>query len=637
MTIWKLAFHNFKKSFQNYFSMILSLAFTVLILFNFTNLIYTDTFQALGVKNKDYIDIIIRVISVVLLCFMFFFIWYATNVFLTKRKKEIGIFIFMGLTNQKIGRLYMLEIIMTGVSSLVLGIGFGMITTQLFQMILLKMSAIFVEISFAFAWQPILITAVVYLIIYSIFVLKGYRNIVRSSVLDMISAARQNEYVKANRLLLMIKAVFGICVLANGYYLAIKESGMNIMGHLLGATVLVIAGTYLLFGGFIPMVFQYLAGRKSFLYQKERNLWINNVIFRMRKNYRTYAMTCVLLTSSVTALAAAFAQKDRYDNIVHFRNTYTFQIVSSLPDLEDEVTKLIEKDNDVAYHGSLPVFFMDSSHFNSYFGHGILAFSDVKKLAEEVGLDFPYEKLEEDELILANHIVLLSLIPDMRNKTVDIDGKTYRQIDETTVPYLGYLQESQDYYIVNDKTYEELLSSYAETTGYTEQNYTYNYRIEDIYNYAASLDELDELVHNTEESYTGRVAIDPNSDDIRWIKVEYSLCVFMFLVFVVASGSILFMKLYNDAFEEKERYAVLKKMGIAEKTLGKAAAKELRCAYALPFILMTVSSFFAVHSLEKMMSTSLKMINFVSVFIIFLFFVVFYLLSVLFYRKNAEI
>lgn len=637
MTIGKLAFHNFRKSFQNYFSMILSLAFTVLILFNFTNLTYTDTFQALGERNKDYIDIIIRVISVVLLCFMFFFIWYATNVFLTKRKKEIGIFVFMGLTNQKIGRLYMLEIIMTGVSSLVLGIGFGMITSQLFQMILLKMSAIFVEISFTFAWQPILITAAVYLIIYSIFVLKGYRNIVRSSVLDMISAARQNEYVKTNRLLLMVKAVFGICVLANGYYLAVKESGMNIMGHLLGATVLVIVGTYLLFGGFIPMAFQYLAGRKSFLYQKERNLWINNVIFRMRKNYRTYAMTCVLLTSSVTALAAAFAQKDRYDNIVHFRNTYTFQIISSLPDLEDEVTRLIDKDNDIAYHASLPVFFMDSSHFNSYFAHGILAFSDVKKLAEEVGLDFPYEKLEEDELILANHIVLLSLIPDMRNKTVDIDGKTYRQIDETTVPYLGYLQESQDYYIVNDKTYEELLSSYAETTGYTEQNYTYNYRIEDIDNYAASLDELNELVHNTEESYTGRVAIDPNSDDIRWIKVEYSLCVFMFLVFVVASGSILFMKLYNDAFEEKERYAVLKKMGIAEKTLGKAAAKELRCAYALPFILMMVSSFFAVHSLEKMMSTSLKMINFVSVLIIFLFFVVFYLLSVLFYRKNAEI
>lgn len=637
MTIGKLAFHNFRKSFRNYFSMILSLAFTVLILFNFTNLIYTDTFRALGERNKDYIDIIIRVISVVLLCFMFFFIWYATNVFLTKRKKEIGIFIFMGLTNQKIGRLYMLEIIMTGVSSLVLGIGFGMITTQLFQMILLKMSAIFVEISFTFAWQPILITAVVYLVIYSIFVVKGYRNIVRSSVLDMISAIRQNEYVKTNSILLMIKAVFGICVLANGYYLAIRESGMNIMGHLLGATVLVIAGTYLLFGGFIPMIFQYLAGIKSFLYQKERNIWINNVIFRMRKNYRTYAMTCVLLTSSVTALAAAFAQKDRYDNIVHFRNTYTFQIISSLPDIEDEVTKLIEKDNDIAYHAALPVFFMDGSHFTNNFAHGILAFSDVKKLAEEVGLDFPYEKLEEDELILANHIVLLSLIPDVRNRTVDIDGKTYRQIDETTVPYLGYLQEGQDYYIVNDKTYEELLLAYEETTGYTEQNYTYNYRIEDIDSYAASLDELDGLVHNTTESYTGRVAIDPNSDDIRWIKVEYSLCVFMFLVFVVASGSILFMKLYNDAFEEKERYSVLKKMGVAEKTLGKAAAKELRCAYALPFILMMVSSFFSVHSLEKMMSTSLKAINLVSVLIIFGFFAVFYLLSVVFYRKNAEI
>ena len=41
----------------------------------------------------------------------------------------------------------------------------------------------------------------------------------------------------------------------------------------------------------------------------------------------------------------------------------------------------------------------------------------------------------------------------------------------------------------------------------------------------------------------------------------------MFMVFVLASGSIIFMKLYNDSFEERERYNVLKKIGISSKTL----------------------------------------------------------------------
>ena len=321
----KLAFNNFRKSFRNYFSMILSLSFTIMILYNFVNLTYTETFKAFGEQNKNYIDIIIQVVSVVLICFMFFFIWYATNVFLTKRKKEIGIYVFMGLTNRKIAKIYAMETIITGIAALVLGILCGVVSTQLFQMLLFTISDISIDISFRFVWKQVLLTAGIYTVIYMIFVIKGYVNIVRSSVLEMISAIRQNEYVKTNNWILFGKAVLGVTILLNGYYLAVKESGFNVMGNLFSATVFVIVGTYLVFGGFLPILFQKLADNKRFLYSRERNLWINNVIFRMKKNYRTYAMTCVLLTCSVTALAAAFAQKDRYDNMVHVRNTYTFQ------------------------------------------------------------------------------------------------------------------------------------------------------------------------------------------------------------------------------------------------------------------------------------------------------------------------
>ncbi len=659
----RLAFNNFKKSFRNYFSMILSLSFTIMILYNFVNLTYTETFKAFGEKNKNYIDIIIQVVSFVLICFMFFFIWYATNVFLTKRKKEIGIYVFMGLTNRKIGKIYAMETIITGIAALVLGILCGVVSTQLFQMLLLTMSDISIDISFRFVWKPVLLTIGIYTVIYMIFVIKGYVNIVRSSVLEMISAIRQNEYVKTNNWILFGKAVLGITILLNGYYLAVKESGFNVMANLFSATVFVIVGTYLVFGGFLPILFQKLADNKRFLYGRERNLWINNVIFRMKKNYRTYAMTCVLLTCSVTALAAAFAQKDRYDNMVHFRNTYTFQIISNMPDLGTKVTDLIEQDNDIAYLSEGDFFVMDGSHFDDGFTYGILSFSGVKKMAEAAGLDFSYDELKDDEVICANHIYLLSFITDRSDVTVTIDGKKYRQIDETTVPYMGYMQEGQTYYIVSDKTYEELLAGYnqwvsdnvsiagdkremsdnesmaenKQETTIDERIYIYNYRIKDIYNYAASMDELDTIMENTDEYYVGRVAINPNSDDIMWIKVEYSLCVFMFLVFVVASGSILFMKLYNDSFDEKERYGVLTKIGVAKKTLGKAIAKELRVAYGVPFLLMTVSSYFAVHSLEKMMSTNLKLINLLSVGIIFVFFLAFYKLSVIIAVKNSAV
>ncbi|MFQ7356242.1 MAG: hypothetical protein ACLROG_16815 [Coprococcus phoceensis] len=56
---------------------------------------------------------------------------------------------------------------------------------------------------------------------------------------------------------------------------------------------------------------------------------MNNIVFRMKRNYRTYAIVSVLMLCSVTALAAGFAMKERYDGMVHFRNTYTYQVLST--------------------------------------------------------------------------------------------------------------------------------------------------------------------------------------------------------------------------------------------------------------------------------------------------------------------
>ena len=95
------------------------------------------------------------------------------------------------------------------------------------------------------------------------------------------------------------------------------------------------------------------------------------------------------------------------------------------------------------------------------------------------------------------------------------------------------------FYVVNDEEYEHLLPLGQEL-------YTYNYQIADLERFEEAREALHTLTSNTEENYTARVAIDPDSSDIDWIKVLYSICIFMFLVFILASGSIMFMKVYND-------------------------------------------------------------------------------------------
>lgn len=628
MSLIKLSFHNFKKSFKNYLSIIISLAFTILVLFNFQNIVNSDVLNTFSGSVLTNMRTIIQVTTIVLFCFMVFFIWYATNVFLAKRKKDIGIYVFMGLTNQKIGKLYMLETTMIGIVALFLGISFGILTAQLFQMILFRLSDITIDLQLNFSFVSILTVSIVYLLIYIVFVIKGYINIVRSSVLEMVSATKRNEYVKQNNFILISKAILGIIVLGSGYYFAIKRGGMETLGNSLLAVVLVIIGVYLLFGGLIPFIFQSLSKRKNFLYKKQRNLWINNVIFRMKKNYRTYAMVCILMLCSVTALATGFAMKERHDGIVHFRNMYTYQVMTTKDGVYDDFAKLIEKNNDISFGTQATFLQIDSKYINTRFinrVYGIVSYSKMQKLANDANIPFNFAVPSSQEYIDVDRKLLLTIFTDSSKETIDINNQQYSQVDYTTNPYLGYLQEKTSFYMVNDEVYQELKEI-------GEEMFVYNYKIKDPYNFAASVPDI-----QSNPECKGLIKMDPNNDELQWIRILYSLCIFMFMVFILASGSIIFMKLYNDAFEEKERYQVLQKIGIHKKILKHSIINELCFAYIAPFMIMAISSYFSIKALANMMQTDLLLVNVISVAVIFLFFLLFFIFSIPIYQKNADI
>lgn len=628
MSLAKLSIMNFKASFKNYVSLIISLAFTVLIIFNFFNLMDSSIMESLGKINSQNIKIVIQCVIVVLSCFMFFFIWYATNVFLTKRKKEIGVYVFMGLTNQRIGKLYMLETMLIGLVALVMGIGFGILISQLFTMTLVTISDIEVNLSFEISLSAILWSSLIYFIVYMIFVFKGYINLVRSSVLDMVSANRQNEYVKQNKVILFLKAILGIIILVLGYYYAIKEGGMETMANALLAVILVIIGVYLLFGGFIPLIYQTLASNKRFLYKKQRTLWINQIIFRMKKNYRTYAIVTVLMICALTALATGVAMHERCQMIHDFENVYTYQIFSQQANLQNEFMQVIEEHNDVQYSSYIEMLQIEGSYASTTHQKNTFAlipYSQLKKLAQDSHQAFELKQPQNDEVIDLAHQYILSLITTDELEDVQIQNQVYDTIQRTTVPYLGYLQEQVSFYCVSDEEYERLKSAGASL-------YVYNYKIENTKMLNASVDDIQQ-----HQDCAGLIKIDPQNDSNQWIQMLYPVCIFMFMVFIFASGSIIFMKLYNDAFEEKERYRVLRKIGISTKTLKAGVQKELLLTYIVPFVLMCLSSYFSVHALANMMQTDLLSVNILSVGVIAIFFVVCYGLSVVIYCQNAGI
>ena len=175
-------------------------------------------------------------------------------------------------------------------------------------------------------------------------------------------------------------------------------------------------------------------------------------------------------------------------------------------------------------------------------------------------------------------------------------------MDVTTTPYLGKLQTYAEAYIVSDKTFEELKSQGSLI-------YIYNYRLENPGNIEASRPWLQDLVQQGEEGMTGVSYTEDSLNEDSYIRVTYSLCLFMFVTLMLAAGSIIFLKIGNEAYEDRERYEILEKMGISRKTLGKAVRNEICFAYYCPFLLMTISSYFSVRALGEVMQEDLIRIN----------------------------
>ena len=594
--------------------LVLSLAFSVFIFFNFQNVIYSRAMDVLLEFRKDLIDSVIQAASIVFVVFLFFFIWYATNVFLNQRKKEIGIYIFMGLDNRRISRMYALESAMVGLFALLSGLLLGLLFSKLFQMLLLKLSEISVDVEFSFSLPPVLNTAGMFVIIYGLMILKGCWTLKNSSVLNLLSGAKQKEIGKENKILTVLRIGAGTAALILGYLAALDTEGYQALIRMIQAVVLVILGVYLLYSGLIPAILRVLTKSKNFLYRKERTLWVNNLAFRIRKNYRTYAMVTILMICSVTVMALSIALKQRYDKAANFDRVYTCQVLNYDGTLAgEEILQGIQKENPVEYWNEYTLLSLPSELFHTKYDqvmYVLVPYSQVKEGAKRADLDFPYKELKDNQVVDLFHEILFSMAEVSENDSVEIGEKTYEELDITTTPYLGKIQTYAEMYMVSDKTWEELKNQGTEI-------YVYNYRLKNPENINASKSYLNNL---TKDGMTGVSYTEDTLNEDSYIRVTYSLCLFMFVTLMLAAGSIIFLKIGNENYEDAQRYEILEKIGVSRKALGKAVRNEICFAYYCPFLLMTVTSYFSVKALGNIMREDLIRVNFWSaLFVLILF------------------
>lgn len=264
MQILRLSIANFKRNIRFYLSYILSLSFSAFILYDFLALMDSGLLEIMGKKNQEFSDMILVSMIVVLLFFVFCFLWYATNVFLNLRKKEMGTFIFMGLDQKEISRMFTLEMLLAALSAVLTGIGAGVVFFKLFAMLFFQLSGMEADISMQFSFVSALQCAAAFLILYLLLAIKGYFSIIKTSIRDMLEATRQREVVRATGLRALLSSLLFSILLIGGYFCAMQIGEMDSFSYMLLAVVLVIAGVYGLYRSLFPYLLQQLSIKKVF-------------------------------------------------------------------------------------------------------------------------------------------------------------------------------------------------------------------------------------------------------------------------------------------------------------------------------------------------------------------------------------
>ncbi len=625
MSILGIAYNNFKSNIRTYLAFFISMVFSVVVLTNFELLRYGDAINVLQGENKKFTLSVLISVIMILSVFLFFFIWYATNIFFKNRSKEIGILSFMGLDLYTIGKIFFVENMLIGISSCITGIIIGIITSRFFQVVIIKLSGFDIKVSNGLSIEAILYATLIFISIFIIMAVKGFITICRSSVINLINTSKKQEKIPKVGIGIYILAIVSIIVIGYGYYLSTNLGSGNITS-VIPVIGIIIIGTYGLFKSVMPVVFDIIIKNKKILFKGNNIIAINNINYRLNKNYKTYAIIAIIVTATISTLGASVAMKYIHQNAQEQRNIYTVSIVSMDKDEvnKKQIENVIKDTNKIKYSVNPELTVLEKKDSKNIYNKidAIMKYSDFCNILKVNGNG---EELKEygKELIRGNNVIELKspqTIVSMTTKEakIKLDGQLYNiSKGKIKVPVLG-TGFNQSIIVVNDNAYFKLRDK-------GQQVYFYGAKVYQEENSQAMFSNIEKNL-SLKNGYirNGYKALNEG----QWMKFAYVVLVFLFLVFAIVAGSIIYMKIYSDAYEDKDKYKILLKIGTTEKDINIAILKEVAIFYTLPMLSATISSYFALRLAGDLLMANLFGIYILSLVICLIIFIIYGAVSV---------
>src|SRR5574344_2024825 len=131
--LFSLAFKNIKKSLKDYSIYFFTLVVSVAIFYIFNSMDAQSAMLSLTESKASIIEALVSILSYVSIfvsIILGFLIIYSNNFLIKRRKKEIGLYLTLGMSKQKVSLILVMETIMVGFISLLVGSLVGIFISQ---------------------------------------------------------------------------------------------------------------------------------------------------------------------------------------------------------------------------------------------------------------------------------------------------------------------------------------------------------------------------------------------------------------------------------------------------------------------------------------------------------------------------
>ena len=288
----KMAAGNLVRNRRFEFPYLLTGLITVAMFYNMTFLTFHEELK--NMPGGATIPTIMNLGTMVVGLFAVIFLLY-TNTFLMKRRhKEIGLYNILGMSKRHIAVVMLWETVYPCLITVVGGLLLGILLSKLMLLLLYKILFFSVSFGFMVSWKSVGITAVLFVAIYLVALLLNLLHVHLSKPVELLKGGSVGEKEPKTKVLL---AILGVVTLGAGYYIAITtESPLEALMLFFLAVILVIIGTYCLFTAGSIAFLKAMKKRKNYYYQAKHFIGISGMLYRMKQNAVGLANICILST-----------------------------------------------------------------------------------------------------------------------------------------------------------------------------------------------------------------------------------------------------------------------------------------------------------------------------------------------------